>query len=247
MTEFMKSRRTELDQNQINGIKSDRCNNILDLYLNHNILAAKEGRTADIVTDGGITGVLIGTQFAGSDTSQASSSSGLTFIAEDLGLQQKVFEAVKSGDSDQIIENETMQKLTLEILRLCNPANGLIPRVATSDFEINGVKVKKGDWVTVPIGAGWVKEGVYGKDYADFNIERHTLKSGQFGMDFIPFSFGKRNCVGRTMGEIMVKIVVGELIRRFEIRNTEGYERLFTTRGVTTVKKCVLGMKLRSG
>ena len=64
-------------------------------------------------------------------------------------------------------------------------------------------------------------------------------------MDFIPFSFGKRNCVGRSMGEIMVKILLSELIRRFEIKNTEGYQRMFTTRGILTVKECKLGMRIR--
>jgi cytochrome P450 len=229
----------------MSGTKSDRCPNIFDLYLNHNIRAAKEGRVSDIVGDGAIIGVLIGTQFAGSDTSQAGSSSGLTYIAEDQNLQQKVLEACKDGNSDQIIENQTMHKLTLEILRLCNPASGLIPRVALSNFEINGVKIKKGDWMTVPIGASWAKPGVFGKDYAEFNIERHSSKSGEFGMDFIPFSFGKRNCIGRSMGEIMVKILISELIRRFEIKNPEGYQRMFTTRGILTVKECILGMRMR--
>jgi cytochrome P450 len=129
----------------LSGTKSDRCPNIFDLYLNHNIRAAKEGRVSDIVSDLAIIGVLIGTQVAGSDTSQAGSSSGLTYIAEDQNLQQKVFEACKDGNSEQIIENQTTQKLTLEILRLCNPAPGLIPRVVMSNFEINGVKIKKGD------------------------------------------------------------------------------------------------------
>jgi cytochrome P450 len=141
----MATRRSELQGNSMSGTKSDRCPNIFDLYLNHNIRAAKEGRISDIVADGAIIGVLIGTQFAGSDTSQAGSSSGLTYIAEDQKLQQKLLEACKDGNSDQIIENQTMHKLTLEILRLCNPAPGLIPRVAMSNFEINGVKIKKGD------------------------------------------------------------------------------------------------------
>jgi cytochrome P450 len=229
----------------MSGTKSDRCPNIFDLYLNHNIRAAKEGRVSDIVGDLAIIGVLIGTQFAGSDTSQAGSTSGLTFIAEDQNLQQKVLEACKDGNSDQIIENQTMHKFTLEILRFCNPVPGLIPRVAIGNFEINGIKIKKGDWICGPIGASWAKPDVFGKDYADFNIERHTSKSGEFGMDFIPFSYGKRNCIGRNMGEIMVKILTGELIRRFEIKNPAGYERMFTTRGVVTVKQCTLGMRIR--
>jgi cytochrome P450 len=113
--------------------------------LNHNIRAAKEGRVSDIVDKLAIIGVLSGTQFAGSDTSQSGSSSGLTYIAEDQKLQQKVLEACKDGNSDHIIENQTMHKMTLEILRLCNPAPVLIPRVAMDNFEINGVKIKKGD------------------------------------------------------------------------------------------------------
>ena len=127
----------------MSGTKSDRCPNIFDLYLNHNIRAAKEGRVSDIVGDLAIIGVLIGTQFAGSDTSQAGSTSGLTFIAEDENLQQKVLEACKDGNSDQIIENQTMHKFTLEILRFCNPVPGLIPRVVSAILRLMALKSRK--------------------------------------------------------------------------------------------------------
>lgn len=141
--------------------------------------------------------------------------------------------------------SENLQKLTLEILRLCNPAQQLIPREVLQNCEVNGINLKKGDWLTIPIGANWANQRVYGKDFAEFNIDRHSLKSNQFGLEFMPFSYGKRNCVGRVMGEIMLKLVMGELVRRCEIRNPEGYKRMFTTRGILTVTECVLHMRLR--
>ena len=39
----------------------------------------------------------------------------------------------------------------------------------------------------------------------------------------IPFSSGKRRCIGQYMGEMMVKIMVSMTIRKFEFKTIEGH------------------------
>lgn len=93
----------------------NRVPNIFDLYINHNIKANKENRLSDVIPTESIIGTLIGTQFAGSDTSQASSNSGLTFLAELPLVQQRIYKEVIQLEKDRtpheaIIDSVTMEK-----------------------------------------------------------------------------------------------------------------------------------------
>ena len=63
------------------------------------------------------------------------------------------------------------------------------------------------------------------KDPYKFTPERYTeeaIKSLPFTKN-IPFSHGKRGCMGKYLAEIMVKLIVLETVKNFKFELEEGY------------------------
>jgi len=201
---------------------------------------------------------------AGSDTSQASSNSGLTYVSEDTKLQEKIIKELQKIENDNvssyqaIIQSNEMEKLSLEMLRLCNPVSIIIPRVILNDMTFDGISVKKGDLLSVTIGSSFRREDWF-NEANKFDVNRHQVEEAQskdellrmkkqtndMAIKFIPFSYGKRMCPGRIMGEIMIKVLIAELIKKFEITKPTGFEKKFSSDGVFTVEKCKLNLRLR--
>ena len=91
MGEEYAKREKEIAGRKYSGnFENDRVTNIFDIYIRHNIEARSKGRTSDILDQKAILGMLWITQIAGSDTSRASSSHGLTYIAEQPEIQEKI-------------------------------------------------------------------------------------------------------------------------------------------------------------
>jgi len=62
---------------------------------------------------------------------------------------------------------------------------------------------------------------------------------------FIPFSYGKRACIGKNMAEIVFKILISEMVNMFHMDLEKGQQRLYTVQAVLSLEKCEFGLKLR--
>ncbi|MFJ4516880.1 cytochrome P450 [Streptomyces sp. NPDC088816] len=108
-----------------------------------------------------------------------------------------------------------------ETLRMSmpNPHNGGMPRYALTDFEIDGVTIRTGDFVLLNIIAANHDETVFA-DPGRIDVARDTTGSLVFGR-------GAYSCVGAMLARMQLQVVLTQLVARFPtMRLAVGVEEL---------------------
>ncbi|WP_405499228.1 cytochrome P450 [Streptomyces niveus] len=88
-----------------------------------------------------------------------------------------------------------------------NPHNGGMPRYALTDFEIDGVTIRTGDFVMLNIIAANHDETAFA-DAGRVDVTRDTTGSLMFG-------HGAHYCVGATLARMQLQVVLTQLVARF--------------------------------
>lgn len=86
----------------------------------------------------------------------------------------------------------------------------MFDRLFTKDFTLGKYKMYKGTKFSYSIGAILHSEQYY-KDPFTLNPERFTENAENLNIAkkaYIPFSIGKRNCIGRHLGELLVQMLL---------------------------------------
>lgn len=96
-----------------------------------------------------------------------------------------------------------------ETLRLSmpNPHNGGMPRYALTDFEIDGVTIRTGDFLLLNIIAANHDEAAFA-DPGRVDVTRNTTGSLMFG-------HGSHYCVGAMLARMQLQVVLTQLVARF--------------------------------
>jgi len=82
-------------------------------------------------------------------------------------------------------------------------------RTATIATTIRGVPVAAGDPVLLVYASANRDEGVFGADAGELRIDRHPNPHVSFG-------FGPHFCLGAALARLEARVVLGELVERFE-------------------------------
>ena len=185
---------------------------VLDIMVKLNKESEKETGKAELTIDE-ITSNFELFQVAASDTSYHLSSSILTYLAlpENQEYQKRLLERIdselganESYSNDELNAVKEMDWAFKEGVRVVNPASG-VARVATKNFKVDGKTIFKGDMV---INTLINFEKKYFKDPFKFNPDRFDTKKDGFKrapkLKQTPFSVGKRACLGKYLGEMVV-------------------------------------------
>jgi cytochrome P450 len=143
--------------------------------------------------------------FAGYDTT----GSTLTLISYNLAcnpeIQEKLIEEVdncveKHGciNYDTVFDNQYLDMVIEENMRMYPPATR-IDRICNKDYEFEGLKIPKGQLVTIPIWALHHDPDIYPDPYK-FNPDRFNEenKKKRPNEAYIPFGNGPRSCIGKN-------------------------------------------------
>jgi cytochrome P450 len=95
-----------------------------------------------------------------------------------------------------------------ELLRWTTPVISFM-RTATVDTTIRGISVAAGDPVLLVYASANRDEGVFGADAASLRVDRHPNPHVSFG-------FGPHFCLGAALARLEGRVVLGELLDRFE-------------------------------
>ncbi len=95
-----------------------------------------------------------------------------------------------------------------ELLRWTTPVISFM-RTATAATTIRGQAVAEGDPVLLVYASANRDEEVFGADASEFHIDRHPNPHVSFG-------FGPHFCLGAALARLEARVVLGELLDRFE-------------------------------
>ena len=123
--------------------------------------------------------------------------------------------------------DEILGMFSKEALRLYGPAIMSFPRLVVKDFKLGKYNIKKGTQYFMPYIHTHHSEDSYAKwktfDFDRFAKEKKQLKKND-ATSYQPFGLGKRSCIGKYLGELMVKMMVVNILEKFEFRPLEGFE-----------------------
>eukprot|EP00511_Aplanochytrium_stocchinoi_P000404 CAMPEP_0204823016 /NCGR_PEP_ID=MMETSP1346-20131115/1189_1 /ASSEMBLY_ACC=CAM_ASM_000771 /TAXON_ID=215587 /ORGANISM="Aplanochytrium stocchinoi, Strain GSBS06" /LENGTH=528 /DNA_ID=CAMNT_0051949539 /DNA_START=128 /DNA_END=1711 /DNA_ORIENTATION=+ len=171
--------------------------------------------------------------FAGHDTTAAALTWAIYLMAKKPAIGRKIMEELETKWGGEItIENmersEYLNACTLELLRLY-PSAGFTKTI-TEDVELGKYFLPKGVQVLVlPILVQRNEE--YYENANEYLPERwlKTERKERLGFQarlaketlqkpLLPFSLGKRNCIGRPLALIEIRVVLLRLLQEFELR-----------------------------
>nr|QVK45574.1 cytochrome P450 [Brachionus paranguensis] len=172
--------------------------------------------------------------FEGHDTTAAAASWACQLIGSHPEVQKKLHEEIDSvlGQSNRHLTNDDLKELTYldlvikETLRLF-PSVPYFGRTLSEDCEVGGYKVLKGE--TAVIVAYMIHRDVkYYPDPEKFDPERflpeNTKNRNPYA--YIPFSAGRRNCIGQRFALMEEKVILANILRRFEIKSLKTIDDL---------------------
>ncbi|WP_405922900.1 cytochrome P450 [Streptomyces sp. NBC_00035] len=127
---------------------------------------------------------------------------------------------------DQVAKLRYVRRVLDESLRLW-PTAPAFAREARQDTVLGGVHpMRQGAWALVLTALLHRDPDVWGADPEEFDPERFDAKAvrSRPAHTFKPFGTGARACIGRQFALHEATLVLGLLLRRYELRPDPGYE-----------------------
>lgn len=108
-----------------------------------------------------------------------------------------------------------------ETLRMF-PAAVRLDRVASEDFEFEGMKIEKGQMVVVPLWALHHDPELY-PDPDQFDPERfnNENKKKRDNNTYLPFGNGPRNCLGMRFAILEIKLTLANVLSKFRFETCD--------------------------
>ena len=195
----------------------------------------------DQLTDQQIRDEVMTLLFAGHDTT----TSTVAFMFYELARHPDVVAALRE-EQDRVLGDERPDagmlmsgKLELlemvqdETLRMYPPA-WIGARKSITSFEFGGHQVPAGAYVSYSSWASHHLPEVFGEP-EQFRPERFSpeRKAALPKGAYVPFGAGSRICIGMRFGQLEIKAIASELVRRFDFALTPGYQ--LRTRQMPTI------------
>ncbi|EAT42397.1 AAEL006058-PA [Aedes aegypti] len=166
---------------------------------------------------------------AGTDTTANAVSYTCLQLAMHPEQQERLYNEINDifPNSEPIITLEALKCLPYldmvlkEALRLY-PAAWIVMRENTDDVIIDGLRIPKGNKFAVNIYSMQRRVDVWGPDANLFNPERFGAERSatRHRYAFLPFSGGRRDCLGARYAMISMKIMMVHLVKHFRFTTT---------------------------
>lgn len=170
----------------------------------------------------------------------------MLLLAQHQNVQNALVEEINEvyADDDEITfeslgKLQYMERVIKESLRIA-PVGPVIFREAMEDFEIQpGVVIPKGTTFILNIFALHRQKPIWGEKADVFDPDNFLPENvaKRHPCSFIPFSTGRRNCIGHRYAMLSMKIILLKLLRNFKFSTDLKYEEL-RFKAVLTLKLC---------
>ncbi|CAK1550355.1 unnamed protein product [Leptosia nina] len=145
-------------------------------------------------------------------------------------VQDKLCTEIKNVLGDRDVQKEDLHKLVYceavinETLRLYSPVVGVL-RYADRDLKLSNCTVVKGTAVVLNFWGAGRSERLWGASAPDFDPDRWMPPNVPCTNAHLPFSTGKRACIGKKYAMAFLKTVVANCVRNYEFTTDEGFKQ----------------------
>ncbi|KAL6634372.1 hypothetical protein ACP70R_027043 [Stipagrostis hirtigluma subsp. patula] len=217
--------------------------NRLRCAIDHVLEAEKNGE----ITPENVIYIVENINVAAIETTLWSIEWALAEVVNHPAVQRKVRDEIRGvlgggdGDGEPIAESNIhrlpyLQAVIKETLRLHSPIPLLVPHMNLEEAELGGYTIRKGSKVVV--NAWWLGNNpeLWEKP-EEFRPERFlgeesavdAAVGGKVDFRFLPFGVGRRSCPGIILALPILALIVGKLVRSFEMVPPPGVEKLDVT------------------
>ena len=211
-----------------------RSSNLIDLMVEHNLNCPED----EILNEEMITGNLFLFQVAGMDSSRQVSLSALHVLskrpelAEDLysEVNKRLFEDGQKkiiGSLEGLEQSAYLNNFMREVLRMYGSVPLIFPRAASKNFKLGKYKVYKGTSFMLFLNGPQYDTEAF-EDPHEFKVGRfadpQTFAKASRNGNYLPFSSGNRECIGKYLAEIFIKTGICHFLREFEVAGVEGFD-----------------------
>jgi len=190
---------------------------------------------------------------AGMETVSTALALLLYELALNQEIQDKLYKELVDCYSDEEVSYDDLNKsryldcVINETLRKHTTVSRIF-RKALADYDFGDFKIQKGQTMGISLYCLHMDENIY-VDPHKFKPERFEENPNGFGISFIPFVDGPRNCVGNRFALVEMKSIVIQLIRKYRIFATDKTEiPLKQRKGATLnmIENITLGFERRT-
>ncbi|XP_077988402.1 cytochrome P450 2U1-like [Glandiceps talaboti] len=224
----------------INQIKEHRASldkeNIRDFVDAYLVEASKD--VNDEFTDDELEHILLDLFTAGTDTTATTLKWAILFMVLHPEIQDKVYdeinEVVGVNRLPSLTDREKLpytEATILEIQRRGNTTPFTIPHCAMSDTTLNGYNIPKGTTLNINLWSIHYDPSVW-PNPDEFNPDRfydNKNKIVKRSDNFLPFSAGRRVCMGEQLAKIELFLFLSSMIHQFKFSLPQGVERPSTS------------------
>uniref|UniRef100_A0AC34FJ33 Unspecific monooxygenase n=1 Tax=Panagrolaimus sp. ES5 TaxID=591445 RepID=A0AC34FJ33_9BILA len=213
----------------INFNEDSEPSDYVEAYLRQQKKLNDSGDKGHSYTDKQLFGNVFDLWLAGQESTAYTLAWIVLYLMTDLKAQKKLHaELTKVIDSDRFITHEDkinlpyLNAVIAESQRLGNLLVNNIPRRLTSDVTYHGYTLKKDTIVVPEISQVLYDEKIFPEPHK-FLPERFLDSDGKFQTkpELIPFSIGKRACLGESMARAELYLFTANLFNHFEITNVK--------------------------
>jgi len=183
---------------------------------------------------------------AGYETTALQTSFTIMLLAMHQDVQEKLYNEITEAfpsidtkfDCTSLKRLGYLEMVINESMRLLPPVP-LIGRETIEDIQLNTVSVPKGVTLIINFFNLHRRKDVYGDDANEFNPDRFLPENvaKRHSHSFCPFSSGPRDCAGKSMASMAIRIILVKFLREYKVTTDLKYDSL-SHKADITLKLC---------
>ncbi|BFZ06896.1 hypothetical protein BsWGS_09935 [Bradybaena similaris] len=162
---------------------------------------------------------------AGSETTSTTIYWCILYMLNYPEVQKKIFDEIKDKvgtDRTPTMQDKTqliyLRAVIMETQRLASIVPLSLTHMVSEEATLRGYTLPKGTWVIPNLDSVLHDKNIWGEDALRFRPERFIDDQGKLKNpeEFIPFSMGRRACLGESLAKMELFLFLSNMFQRFQ-------------------------------